>query len=130
MRVLIIEDDERIAQPLREGLGRYGFTTDHAPTGAAALSAALSAAPTDMILLDLGLPDSDGIDLCQRLRRTGESEVRTHAQSRLRPARPGVTSVRGDRVRTDGCERPRSPGRLNGGVGCPRSVPRPFGTAQ
>ncbi|MEV5721868.1 response regulator [Amycolatopsis mediterranei] len=126
MQVLIIEDDERIAQPLREGLGRYGFTTDHAPTGAAALSAA----PADMILLNLGLPDSDGIDLCQRLRRTGDSEVRTQAQSRLRPARPGVTSVRGDRVRTDGCEKPHSPDRRNVGIGYPRSVPRPFGTAQ
>jgi DNA-binding response OmpR family regulator len=71
MRVLIIEDDERIAQPLREGLGRYGFTTDHAPTGAAALSAD----PADMILLDLGLPDIDGIDLCQRLRRTGDTPI-------------------------------------------------------
>lgn len=71
MRVLIIEDDERIAQPLREGLGRYGFITDHAPTGAAALSAA----PADMILLDLGLPDIDGIDLCQRLRRTGDTPI-------------------------------------------------------
>ncbi|MFF1612341.1 response regulator transcription factor [Amycolatopsis sp. NPDC058278] len=71
MRVLIIEDDERIAQPLREGLGRYGFTTDHAPTGAAALSAA----PADMILLDLGLPDIDGIDLCQRLRREADTPI-------------------------------------------------------
>jgi DNA-binding response OmpR family regulator len=71
MRLLIIEDDERIAQPLREGLGRYGFTTDHAATGAAALTAA----PADMILLDLGLPDIDGIDLCQRLRRDGDVPI-------------------------------------------------------
>ncbi len=71
MRVLIIEDDDRIALPLREGLGRYGFDTDHAPTG----TAALAAAPADMILLDLGLPDIDGIDLCRRLRRDSDIPI-------------------------------------------------------
>jgi DNA-binding response OmpR family regulator len=71
MRVLIVEDDDRIAGPLLEGLGRYGFATDHARTGAAAV-----AAPTpDMILLDLGLPDMDGIDLCQRLRRHSDVPI-------------------------------------------------------
>ncbi|GAB1694956.1 response regulator transcription factor [Krasilnikovia sp. M28-CT-15] len=64
MRVLLVEDDARIAVPLTEGLGRYGFTIVHVDTGAAALAAA----PADLVLLDLGLPDMDGIDVCRHLR--------------------------------------------------------------
>ncbi|MBP5865986.1 response regulator transcription factor [Streptomyces scabiei] len=64
MRVLLIEDDERIAGPLAEGLARYGYTVERARTG----SAALVAAEPEMVLLDLGLPDMDGIDVCRALR--------------------------------------------------------------
>ncbi|MFE3637963.1 response regulator transcription factor [Streptomyces cellostaticus] len=66
MRLLLIEDDDRIADPLTEGLGRYGFTVDHVRTGAAGLADA-EAAP-DLVLLDLGLPDMDGLDVCRSLR--------------------------------------------------------------
>ncbi|WP_190016871.1 response regulator transcription factor [Streptomyces lucensis] len=65
MRLLLIEDDDRIAGPLTEGLGRYGFTVDHVRTGAAGL--ADTTAP-DLVLLDLGLPDMDGLDVCRSLR--------------------------------------------------------------
>ncbi|MGW3101369.1 response regulator transcription factor [Streptomyces sp. NPDC001100] len=65
MRLLLIEDDDRIAQPLTEGLGRYGFTVDRARTGAAGLAADGS---PDLVLLDLGLPDMDGLDVCRSLR--------------------------------------------------------------
>ncbi|MFH9225493.1 response regulator transcription factor [Streptomyces lydicus] len=64
MRVLLIEDDNAIAEPLAEGLGRYGFAVDRVGTGAAALAAPVP----DMVLLDLGLPDMDGIDVCRTLR--------------------------------------------------------------
>ncbi|MPY34762.1 response regulator transcription factor [Streptomyces adustus] len=66
MRLLLIEDDDRIAGPLTEGLGRYGFTVDHVRTGAAGLADA-EVAP-DLVLLDLGLPDMDGLDVCRSLR--------------------------------------------------------------
>lgn len=66
MQLLLIEDDERIAQPLMEGLGRYGFTVRHVRTGAAGL-AGCDDAP-DLVLLDLGLPDMDGLDVCRSLR--------------------------------------------------------------
>ncbi|MFI5930739.1 response regulator transcription factor [Actinoplanes sp. NPDC051494] len=68
MRVLLVEDDESIAEPLVDGLARYGIVADHVATGAAALAAP----PTDMVLLDLGLPDIDGIEVCRRLRRDGD----------------------------------------------------------
>ena len=64
MHVLLIEDDDRVAGPLKEGLGRFGFTVDRARTGAEGLAAG----PCDMVLLDLGLPDVDGIEVCRALR--------------------------------------------------------------
>ena len=64
MRVLLVEDDDAIAEPLTSGLGRHGFQVSRARTGAEALAAA----PHDVVLLDLGLPDLDGIDICRRLR--------------------------------------------------------------
>jgi DNA-binding response OmpR family regulator len=64
MRVLLVEDDDAIAEPLAAGLARYGFRVDRARTGAEALAAP----PHDVVLLDLGLPDMDGIDVCRRLR--------------------------------------------------------------
>jgi DNA-binding response OmpR family regulator len=64
MRVLLVEDDDTIAEPLAAGLGRYGFQVERVGTGADALAAS----PHELVLLDLGLPDMDGIDVCRRLR--------------------------------------------------------------
>ncbi|GGZ40647.1 response regulator transcription factor [Streptomyces bluensis] len=64
MRLLLVEDDDRVAAPLMEGLNRYGFTVARVRTGASALSASAA----DLVLLDLGLPDMDGIDVCRALR--------------------------------------------------------------
>src|SRR4051794_20792810 len=64
MRVLIVEDEEAIAEPLAEGLRREGFEVTCAATGAEALAAA----EPDVVLLDLRLPDVDGLDVCRRLR--------------------------------------------------------------
>jgi two-component system, OmpR family, response regulator RegX3 len=64
MRVLLVEDDDTIAEPLVTGLARHGFDVERVATGAAALSAASA----DAVLLDLGLPDMDGIDVCRQLR--------------------------------------------------------------
>ena len=64
MRILLVEDDDGIAEPLEEGLRREGFQVERASTGAAALAAPA----TDLILLDLGLPDVDGYEVCRQLR--------------------------------------------------------------
>jgi two-component system response regulator RegX3 len=64
MRILVVEDDDGIAEPLQEGLRREGFEVERVSTGAAALSARLP----DLILLDLGLPDMDGYGVCRQLR--------------------------------------------------------------
>lgn len=64
VRLLLVEDDDRIAGPIMEGLDRYGFAVDRVRSGASALSASVA----DLVLLDLGLPDMDGIDVCRALR--------------------------------------------------------------
>jgi DNA-binding response OmpR family regulator len=69
MKLLLVEDDDGIAEPLTQGLRREGFEVDRVATGAAALDAA---AP-DLVLLDVGLPDTDGFTLCRELR--GRSDV-------------------------------------------------------
>ncbi|HEV2993729.1 MAG TPA: response regulator transcription factor [Acidimicrobiia bacterium] len=67
MRVLLVEDDDTIASPLVRGLERDGFAVAHAETGADARRA-FAATPPDVVLLDLGLPDIDGFELCRELR--------------------------------------------------------------
>lgn len=60
-----------MAQSLRRGLLRYGFTVEWVPTGREALTAAAEldgAEPYDVVLLDLGLPDLEGLDVCRALR--------------------------------------------------------------
>jgi DNA-binding response OmpR family regulator len=69
--VLVVEDDPGIAEPLMRGLERAGYAVRAAVTG----SQALSAAPTDVVLLDLGLPDADGLDICRRLAARGTSAI-------------------------------------------------------
>ncbi|MEU5041531.1 response regulator transcription factor [Streptomyces griseorubiginosus] len=72
MRVLLVEDDEPVAQSLRRGLVRYGFEVEWVSTGAAALD---HAGPYDVVLLDLGLPDTDGLDVCKALRTRGDVPI-------------------------------------------------------
>ena len=71
MRILLVEDDDSIAQPLTDGLRREGFTVERAATGAEALAAE----PADLVLLDLRLPDIDGLDVCRQLRERSEMPI-------------------------------------------------------
>ncbi len=64
MRILLVEDDNAIAVSLVDGLTDEGHTVDLVTTGADALAASAS----DLVLLDLGLPDMDGRDVCRSLR--------------------------------------------------------------
>jgi DNA-binding response OmpR family regulator len=66
-RILVVEDDEGIGAGLVRALAAAGYTTTLARTAAEARE--LEAAAVELVLLDLGLPDGDGLDLCRHLRR-------------------------------------------------------------
>ena len=63
----MIEDDARLAQMVAEYLGQSGFAVHHAGDGHGGLLA-LQASPPDLVILDLMLPDMDGLEVCRRIR--------------------------------------------------------------
>jgi len=72
-RVLVVEDDAGIAASLVRGLGKAGYDVAHVDSGAEAL--ALGAKDCDLVLLDLGLPDVDGTDVCRELRARSQVPI-------------------------------------------------------
>lgn len=72
LQVLVVEDDHSIAHSLVRGLERAGYAARSVDTGRAALVA--EPAP-DLVLLDLGLPDLDGVEVCRLLRRRGDVAI-------------------------------------------------------
>jgi DNA-binding response OmpR family regulator len=70
MRLLVVEDEARIAEALRVALSRAGFAVDAVATVADA-RAAIPLAPYDAVILDLGLPDGDGLNLLTEHRQAG-----------------------------------------------------------
>lgn len=67
MRVLLVEDDQSVADGLLDGLSGGAFDTLHVSTGTAALAAVTDFSP-EIVLLDLGLPDMDGTEVCRKIR--------------------------------------------------------------
>ncbi len=68
-RVLLAEDDPAISEPLARSLTREGYEVEVAEDGPAALAGAQEG--VDLVILDLGLPVLDGLEVCRRLRATG-----------------------------------------------------------
>jgi two-component system, OmpR family, response regulator RegX3 len=71
VKILLVEDDDSIAEPLAKGLEREGYSVNRVATGRDALAATGS----ELILLDLGLPDIDGLDVCRRLRSSSDVPI-------------------------------------------------------
>ena len=71
MKILIVEDEDAIAEPLAKGLEREGFEVARVATG----RAALEAAEPDVVLLDLRLPDVDGYTVCRELRARSDVPI-------------------------------------------------------
>jgi DNA-binding response OmpR family regulator len=67
VRILVVEDDDRVGDALSAALCRAGYAVARVSDGAAAL-AAVGRDEVDLVLLDLGLPDLDGLEVCRRLR--------------------------------------------------------------
>ncbi|WBM79366.1 response regulator transcription factor [Cryobacterium breve] len=74
MRVLVVEDDGPVASGIIDGLAMAAFESLHVETGQAALSAMTSFAP-DLVLLDLGLPDMDGSEVCRSIRSSSQIAI-------------------------------------------------------
>jgi DNA-binding response OmpR family regulator len=70
VRLLVVEDEARIASFLIKGLSNHGYGVDAVATGAQALARA-SDPDIDLVILDLGLSDMDGLDVLRHLRRKG-----------------------------------------------------------
>lgn len=70
MRLLLVEDDSMIGESVRQGLRQDGFTVDWAQDGRAA-ELAIENGVYDLMLLDLGLPKKEGLDLLKQMRRRG-----------------------------------------------------------
>lgn len=72
MRILVVEDNELVADAIARGLAMAGFAVDRA-TSAESATAALAAEHFDLLLLDIGLPGVDGLTLLRRLRHDGRT---------------------------------------------------------
>ena len=105
-RLLLIEDDVRLADMVRDYLTQSGYRVTHAATGAAGLQQ-LAREPFDAVVLDLMLPDMDGLDLCRKVR----AEARANAETPIL-----MLTARGDAMdRVVGLE-----------IGADDYMPKPF----
>ena len=73
-RILLIEDDQRLAEMVTSYLGEAGFAITHAPNGGAGVALAGRGA-FDALILDLMLPDMDGLEVCRRVRAGAETPI-------------------------------------------------------
>jgi DNA-binding response OmpR family regulator len=71
VRILIVEDDDRVARGLATALRRQGYHVRRVSTAGEAL--AEPPGSLDLVLLDLGLPDADGLEVCRKLRRRDDA---------------------------------------------------------
>ncbi|GLX84082.1 DNA-binding response regulator [Thalassotalea loyana] len=72
MRLLLVEDDNQLADGLKESLRHEGYSIDHVSNGSAAITANKTN-PYDCVVLDLGLPDIDGLDVLKSLKKSREA---------------------------------------------------------
>ncbi|QUX29488.1 response regulator transcription factor [Nocardiopsis akebiae] len=91
MRILVVEDDDRVARGLVTALRAASFDVQRVATA----ERALTAPPADVVLLDLGLPDADGIDLLRKLRDRPQTAIiavtaRGEERDRVRGLRAGA----------------------------------------
>jgi DNA-binding response OmpR family regulator len=75
VKILLIEDDPALASGVTEGLRHAGFEVLAVGTGTEGLELATSSTPPDLVLLDLGLPDRDGYDICREIRAVSQVPI-------------------------------------------------------
>jgi DNA-binding response OmpR family regulator len=94
VRALLVEDDEVLGKALRRALSEGGFRVRHVTTGGAALTAVAEDEP-DVVLLDMGLPDRDGLAVCRGIREISRVPIlavtgRGAVEARIRGLRSGA----------------------------------------
>src|SRR5690606_10237026 len=72
--LLVVDDDPQIRDVLRIAMGQAGFKVQEASDGGAALAAFTRFQP-DLIVLDIGLPEFDGLEVCRRIRKTSQVPI-------------------------------------------------------
>ena len=75
MRILLVEDDPAVAAGVTDGLRAAGFQVLHVSSGAEGAQRAVGSDAPDLVLLDLGLPDMDGYDVCRSIRATSQVPI-------------------------------------------------------
>ena len=113
MRLLLVEDDDHVAAALSAVLARHGFEVVHARSGEEALQACCRTgkAPFGVVLLDLGLPDQDGYEVCGKIRKRTATPVimvtaRSDVRSRIHGLNLGADDYVVEAVRHRGAARP------------------------
>ena len=94
MRLLIVEDETDLAAALRVGLRREGYAVDVVADGASALERA-SYTPYDVVCLDVGLPDMDGVTVCRELRAQARPDDEPPPRVLMLTARTALERSRG-----------------------------------
>ncbi|MGD0676356.1 MAG: response regulator [Polyangiaceae bacterium] len=110
--LLVVDDEAQMRKLLRIVLGASGFRTIEATSGAEALTLAASYNP-DLVLLDLGLPDSDGMDVTRRLRQWFAAPIlvisaRGHVEDKVSVLDAGANDYTHQAVRQRRASRPCS----------------------
>ena len=75
-RVLVVDDEPQLVRALRINLRARGYEVEEVASGRDALST-LEDAPPDLVILDLGLPDTPGLEVCREIRRWGSMPKRS-----------------------------------------------------
>ena len=105
-RVLVVEDDADIADVLRRSLRNEGYEVRTSADGVEALDVAAGFVP-DLVVLDLGLPGLDGVEVCRRLRSDGDVPIlmltaRAETEDRVDRPRQRRRRLPGQAVRAQG----------------------------
>ena len=122
MRILVVDDEPSVRDALDRALRMDGYRVQLAADGREALDA-LAHQPPDAIVLDVLMPEPDGLEVCRRLRAAGRSHAGADAHRARRGARPRERARRGRRRLPRQAVRARGAGRAAAGAAAPHRRP-------
>lgn len=132
MRLLLVEDDNHVAAALSAILARHGFDVTHARSGEEALQALVPEVDGfGVVLLDLGLPDQDGYEVCGKIRKRTSTPVimvtaRADVRSRIHGLNLGADDYVVKRTTRGNCSPASTPSAGAPPTRTPPAAPRPW----